>query len=107
MNTMVLIASFLYTRSMNKSQSGSHLLLFVVAVAIIAIIGAVVFLFISNVTKSNNAKNTVQSAESGEKPPMLAKNIGFNFDYYNEATKSAGDLVFADIRALKDPLVGK
>lgn len=55
---------------------------------------------------ANNSQQSGDAEESDQEPPVLAKNIGFNFDTYNPATKMAGDFKFSALPALSDPLVG-
>ena len=75
--------------------------------------GVIGFASYTVLNKTNDSKsdgrsvgNARGSVESDDQPLMLAKNIGFAFDYYDPATKRAGDFVFSEILAMKDPLVG-
>ncbi len=100
---------------MNKNQNGfSHVLVLVILVLLIGI-GFAGFRVFSNQGSSKPAGaktegSTKQSQNNKvseeEAPPVLAKNIGFNFDFYDPATKRAGDFVFANIPALSDPISG-
>lgn len=96
---------------MDKNQNGFSIVEVVIIVVVIGIIGVLGFTFFKmngaqNSDSSSNSQQEESGAESDDRPPMLAKNIGFNFDYYDPATKSAGDLVFSKLPAMQDPLVG-
>jgi biotin carboxyl carrier protein len=82
----------------------------ITAITLIAIIGLLSLTVFNNnnpeVASSENVTVTNQIKNEDDEPPVLAKNIGFRFDTYDPATKRAGDLVFKDLRALKDPLSG-
>ncbi len=97
-----------------NNNDGFAVIEFIIVLVILAVIGFVGFKLLGS-KKQDSKSGTGNSAMAGDNktgqsdentPPMLAKNIGFAFDTYNPATKRAGDLVFDDIPALSDPLLG-
>lgn len=96
---------------MYKNQKGfAHLGLLLVVLVVLAAVGFAGYRVLSSKEKDSNqsstSSNNAEKAADETEPPMLAKNIGFNFDTYNPSTKRAGDLVFSNLPALSDPLVG-
>ncbi len=100
---------------MKKNQNGFGAVPVIVMLVAFIGIGFVGFKVFSN--QGSDKSDAVKTSESSkqaatekgneeEAPPVLAKNIGFNFDFYNPATKRAGDFVFANIPALSDPISG-
>lgn len=100
--------------NMNKNQNGFGIVLVLVALVVLVGIGfaGVKVLSKQSSSKPHAAQPSVSTGQSQtekgdeEAPPVLAKNIGFNFDFYDPATKRAGDFVFANIPALSDPISG-
>ncbi len=99
----------------NQKENGFSIVEFLIILVVLGLIGLIGFKVLQNTKKSNNSNESSQtsqsenqssSSESDEEPPVLAKNIGFNFEYYDPATKRAGDFVFANIPALSDPISG-
>jgi|GEM_PF-1295580 len=94
---------------MVKNSNGFSVIELMIVVVIIAVLGFVGYkvLHKNDVSNMSDEKlSTSDKIETEDEPPILAKNIGFKFDTYDPVTKSAGDLVFKDLPALKDPITG-
>lgn len=97
-----------YYEEMIKNQSGlAHVVLSILVVVVAAVGFTAYRVMLSSDNKESQTGSPSQGSKAEENtPPILAKNIGFKFDKYDPQTKRAGDLVFSDIPALSDKLVG-
>jgi hypothetical protein len=92
-----------------QNQKGFSIIELVIILAVVGVLGFVGFKVIQSRDTdkvTQNSSHADNKTESDDSPPMLAKNIGFKFDYYDPQTKRAGDFAFSTIPAMKDPLVG-
>src|SRR5438552_2124859 len=84
-----------YNTLMAKNQKGFHVIYILLAI-ILAGVGLAAWRVVAKnkqPAKSNQVVGGSQSAQTKEDPntpPLKLKSIGFNLDYYDPATRSAG-----------------
>lgn len=93
---------------MLKNQKGyAHLVSFIVLFVILAVIvfaGIKVMGKSSEKSKSSGSINKV--SQTSDTPPLRLKSIGFNLDYYNPATQSAGEMQFIQANLFSNEIWG-
>lgn len=83
------------------------ILVVIIVIFVVGFAGYKVFQHKNTVTQTNQNNNENRSNDNQTKNnAVVMKSIGFNLDYYNETTNSAGDLKFTKLPLFNDQIMG-
>jgi biotin carboxyl carrier protein len=84
-----------------------EVLIIILVVAVVGFLGYKFFVGNTNQAKfDQNTSNKTSGSESKSDNSVVMKSIGFDLDYYNEATNSAGDMQFTKLPLFNDQIWG-